>query len=72
MDENRNSLPGQKRGSTWIIVIIVLFLITFILNMFSLSRTSVGQIQISYDQFLDLVEGDVVEQVCMDDDQIQI
>lgn len=72
MDENRNSLPGQKRGSTWIIVIIVFFLITFILNMFSLSRTSVGQIQISYDQFLDLVEGDVVEQVYMDDDQIQI
>ena len=72
MDENRNSLPGQKRGSTWIIVIIVFFRSTFILNMFSLSRTSVGQIQISYDQFLDLVEGDVVEQVYMDDDQIQI
>ena len=40
--------------------------------MFPLSRTSVGQLHISYDQFLDLVEGDVVEQVYMDDDQIQI
>jgi len=72
MNEHRNSFPGKKRGSTWIVIAIVFFLITFILNMFSLSRIAVGQVQISYDQFLDLVEGGVVEQVYMDENQIQV
>lgn len=72
MNEQNRPQQEPRRGSPWITAIIIFFLLTFLLNMFSLSRTSVGQVQISYDQFLDLVESGMVGQVYMDNDQIQI
>lgn len=72
MNEHKNSSSWQRRNSTWIIVVIVFFLITFIMNMFRGSMAAHGHIQISYDQFLDLVESGIVGYVYMDSDQIQI
>ena len=72
MNEKRNTQPEQRRNSTWIIVIVVFFLITFVMNMFLGRQMPIGEIEISYDQFLDLVEGGVAGQVYMDSDQLQL
>ncbi len=69
MDKNSRD---TRRMPTWITVIIILFLLTFVINLFSARRSSTAELQISYDQFLDLVEAGMVEQVYMNDDQIQI
>lgn len=72
MGRNSNNSHDTRRMPTWITVIIVLFLLTFILNFFSIRQSSTAELQISYNQFLDLVEAGMVEQVYMNDDQIQI
>lgn len=71
MNEQKNNLQSRKRPS-WIVVLLVLFLLTFALNFVQSIRNSTSQLQISYDQFLDLVEAEAVEMVYMDDTQIQI
>ena len=69
----QNKTPQERRrGSPILTALIIFFLLTFLLNMLTAQRTSTANLQISYDQFLDLVEAGYVEQVYMDDAQIQI
>ena len=72
MKEEKNTPQGQRRLDPVFAAIIVFFLLTFLLNLFNSQRTSTAELQISYNQFMDLVEAGAVEQVYMDDDQIQI
>ena len=72
MDHRSNKSPSPRRNISWITVIIVLFLFTFLMNLFSLRQSSTASLQISYDQFLNLVEKGYVRQVNMDSDQIQM
>ncbi len=60
MNEQKNNLQSRKRPS-WIVVLLVLFLLTFALNFVQSIRNSTSQLQISYDQFLDLVEADEIQ-----------
>ena len=53
-------------------ILIVFFLLTFLFNLFTMQRSSTANLQISYDQFLNLVDAGFVEQVYMDDEKIQI
>lgn len=72
MNEQNRPQREQKRGAPWLTIIIIFFLITFLLNMFWGRQIPNGQIPISYNQFLDLVEGGVAGQVYMDSNQIKI
>lgn len=69
---NNKNIQSNKKIPTWMMIIIVCFLITFVLNIVTAMQSSTASLQISYDQFLELVEGGVVDYVYMDDDQIQI
>lgn len=72
MNENKKTPQESKRGFNWITVLIVFFLLTYLFNLFTMYQSSTSAMQISYDQFLDLVEAGAVSQVHMNDDQIQI
>lgn len=72
MNSHKKTQHRSKRGFNWIIIITVCCLIPFLMNLFAMRHSSTAALQISYDQFLDLVEAGTVEQVNMDDDQIQI
>jgi len=72
MNENKKMPQESKRGFNWITVLIVFFLLTYLFNLFTMHKSSTSAMQISYDQFLDLVEAGAVSQVYMNDDQIQI
>ena len=72
MNENKSPSKGQRQGPSWGIVIVIFFLLTFFLNLFMGRMNQTKQLQISYDQFLDLVDESMVDKVQMDDDQIQI
>lgn len=68
---NKNT-KEPKRSFNWITALIIFFLLTFLMNLFTMNRTSTAAFQISYDKFLDMVDASMVEQVHMNDDQIQI
>jgi len=70
MNKQRQTQPQPKIN--WLTVFIVFFLMTFVFNLFTMKQNSAASLLISYDQFLDLAEAGVVEQVNMDNDQIQI
>ena len=53
-------------------IILVIFLITFILNFFSASRSSNTVSQIEYSQFIQLVESGNVNEAQLGDDEIKI
>ena len=72
MSEHHNPDAEPKKKINWFIILIVLFLLTFGLNLINMHQGSSASFQISYDQFLDLVEAGLVDQVYMNDDQIRI
>lgn len=53
-------------------IMLVIFLITFILNFFSASRSSNAVSQIEYSQFIQLVESGNVSEAQLGDDEIKI
>ncbi len=69
---NKKEDNGQRKIPSWLIVILVMFLITFVVNFVSALSSSTSSLQITYDQFLNLVEAGDVEYVYMDDTQLQI
>ncbi len=69
---NKKEDNGQRKIPSWLIVILVMFLITFVINFVSALNSSTSSLQITYDQFLNLVEAGTVEYVYMDDTQLQI
>lgn len=72
MNNHKRTQYESKRGFNWVIILIIFFLVTFLMNLFVMYNASTASLQISYDQFLDLAEAGVVAQVHMDDEQIQI
>ncbi|MCD7807436.1 MAG: ATP-dependent zinc metalloprotease FtsH [Lachnospiraceae bacterium] len=69
---NKKEENGQRKIPSWLIVILVFFLITFVMNFVMALNSSTSSLQITYDQFLNLVEAGDVEYVYMDDTQLQI
>ncbi|MCD7738388.1 MAG: ATP-dependent zinc metalloprotease FtsH [Lachnospiraceae bacterium] len=69
---NKKGDNGQRKIPSWLIVILVFFLITFVMNFVTALNSSTSSLQITYDQFLNLVEAGDVEYVYMDDTQLQI
>lgn len=70
MNEQKNLFHG-KRKFLWIFLSII-FILTFVANLLRGVKSLTAVLQISYDQFLDLIDAGMVEQIYMDDTQIQI
>ncbi len=64
---------GQKtpRGSNIFNIMMVMFLITCLFNIFILNRASDSAVQVEYSQFMHLVDSGNVSQVELSDDQLQ-
>lgn len=70
MDEQKNMFYGKSK-SLWILILVV-FIVSIAGSLArGVSSLTVRQ-QISYDQFLDLIDAGAVSQVYMDDSQIQV
>lgn len=72
-DPNKQS--GQKTGGSPTNIfhfLIIGFIITFILNMFASSLISSRKVQITYDQFVQLVDSQSVKAVQLESDEILI
>ncbi|MGL6199139.1 MAG: ATP-dependent zinc metalloprotease FtsH [Lachnospiraceae bacterium] len=78
---NQNNTPSPNtehaggkapQGPNIFNIILVIFLITFILNFFSASRSSNAVSQIEYSQFIQLVESGNVSEAQLGDDEIKI
>lgn len=70
--DNQKPKPEMNKGPNLFNVIIIIFLITFFLNMLMTQRLANQQTQISYSQFTKLVETGNVAQVELGDTEIQI
>lgn len=70
MNGQKNMFHG-KRKSLWILILII-FVMSIVSGLVRGISSLTTVLQISYDQFLDLIDAGMVEQVYMDDTQIQI
>ena len=79
--DSQNNTPGPdggrfggnaSRGPNIFNIMLVMFLITSILNIFFSNRISDAALQIEYSQFIQLVESGSVSRAQISDDQIQI
>ncbi|MCD8397333.1 MAG: ATP-dependent zinc metalloprotease FtsH [Lachnospiraceae bacterium] len=68
---NKNKFQNIRKPPVWVVIIIVFFILSIVLNFAALSSTTTS-LEITYDEFLDLIEGGFADSVYMDEDQIQL
>lgn len=72
MDEsNSRNINNNKKRPNIVTIVIIGFILTFVINLL-LSGSANTSAQITYNQFLDLVDGGLVNQVQIDEEQITI
>lgn len=70
--KNQNNTPEKSSGPNIFHILIVIFLITFVLNLVFANLMPKNQVQISYSQFQSLVESGSVSQVQLEEAQIEL
>jgi len=68
---NKNKYQGIRKPPVWVVIIIVFFILSIVLNFAAIGSTTTS-LEITYDEFLELIEGGFADSVYMDEDQIQL
>ncbi|MCD7954436.1 MAG: ATP-dependent zinc metalloprotease FtsH [Lachnospiraceae bacterium] len=68
---NKNKYQSIRKPPVWVVIIIVFFILSIVLN-FAAIGSATTSLEITYDEFLKLIEGGFADSVYMDEDQIQI
>ena len=80
-NDNQSSTPGSDdkrlggrapQGPNIFNIMLIMFLITFVINILFSNRMSNAALQIEYSQFIQLVESGSVSRAQLSDDQVQI
>ncbi|MCC8065852.1 MAG: ATP-dependent metallopeptidase FtsH/Yme1/Tma family protein, partial [Clostridiales bacterium] len=68
---NKNKFQGIRKPPVWVVIIIVFLILSIVLN-FTAIGSATTSLEITYDEFLELIEGGFADSVYMEEDQIQV
>ncbi|MCD8015234.1 MAG: ATP-dependent zinc metalloprotease FtsH [Lachnospiraceae bacterium] len=69
---NRRNFQNIRKLPTWAVIIIVFLVLSLVLNIAAVMSSQSTSLEITYDEFLELIESGFADSVYMDEDQIQV